>query len=47
MDLKKTIREIAFSKDDFDKYLGYSLVGVNYKVFRRNLIAAMDNTHIK
>ena len=34
---------IKLTEEDFDKYLGDRLVGTDYKIFRRNLIAAMEN----
>ncbi|KUO53504.1 MAG: hypothetical protein APF76_11885 [Desulfitibacter sp. BRH_c19] len=35
---------IKLTEEDFNKYLGYALVGVNYNMFRRNLMAAMENS---
>lgn len=34
---------MELSKEDFDKYLGLSLVGVDYNLFRRNLMQVMHN----
>ena len=35
---------IKLSEEDFNKYLGDRLVGTDYRIFRRNLISAMDNS---
>lgn len=35
---------IRLSEEDFNKYLGKFLAGVDYKIFRRNVIAAIMNS---
>lgn len=34
---------VQLTEEDYDKYLGYRLTGVDYKIFRRNVAAAMAN----
>jgi len=34
---------MQLSPEDYNKYLGYRLTGVDYKTFRRNVAAAMEN----
>jgi len=34
---------MQLSREDYDKYLGYLLTGVDYSIFRRNVAAAMGN----
>lgn len=44
-DFFKISNLMKLSEIEFNKYLGYRLVGVNYNIFRRNLIMAMINSN--
>ncbi|MCG8402907.1 MAG: hypothetical protein MJA84_15145 [Firmicutes bacterium] len=43
-DFFKMSNLIKLSEEEFNKYLGYGLVGIDYHIFRRNLIVAMLNS---